>query len=196
MTQTGTLFIVSGTSGAGKNTVIRAALERLDRAVLATTATTRPPRPGEVDGKDYYFLSADDFRCKIDDGAFVEWAEVHGHYYGTLRAPLEAHLAAGNDVFLQIDVQGMRGVREAGLNPVTIFLMAPSLDEIARRLRARGTDSEATIALRLQNAQAELAARPEYDYVIVNDTVENATARLVAIVEDHRTRRTTNATTE
>lgn len=182
----GRIFVVSAPSGAGKNTVLREALRRDAELALSITATTRAPRPGEADGVDYVFLSAEEFDRRIAEGAFVEWADVHGHRYGTLREPLDRLLASGRDAVLQIDVQGMRSLRASGLPVVTIFLAPPSLDELERRLRDRGTERENTIRLRLENARRELAARDEYDYVVVNDVVDHAVDRLLAIVAAER----------
>ncbi len=166
--------------------MLREALRRDAGLALSITATTRAPRPGETDGVDYVFLSAEEFERRIAEGAFVEWAEVHGHRYGTLREPLDRLLASGRDAVLQIDVQGMRSLRALGLPVVTIFLAPPSLEELERRLRDRGTESESTIRLRLENARRELAARDEYDYVVVNDVVDAAVDRLLAIVAAER----------
>ena len=182
----GTLYVFTGPSGAGKGTLISRLLAEDDRIFYSISATTRAPRPGEADGVDYVFLSAEEFARRIAEGAFVEWAEVHGHRYGTLREPLDRLLASGRDAVLQIDVQGMRSLRASGLPVVTIFLAPPSLEELERRLRDRGTEREATIRLRLENARRELAAQSEYDYVVVNDVVDAAVDRLLAIVAAER----------
>ena len=187
MTQrTGRVFVVSAPSGAGKNTVLREVLRRDPNMALSITATTRSPRAGEIDGRDYVFLNPEEFARRAEAGDFVEWANVHGRRYGTLREPLEALLRGGRDAILQIDVQGMRSLRESGLPTVTVFLAPPSIEELERRLRDRGTEDEATILLRLENARKELGAQHEYDYVVVNDSVDAAADRILAVIEAAR----------
>ena len=187
MTQrTGRVFVVSAPSGAGKNTVLREVLRRDPNVALSITATTRSPRAGEIDGRDYVFLNPEEFARRAEAGDFVEWANVHGRRYGTLREPLEALLRGGRDAILQIDVQGMRSLRESGLPTVTVFLAPPSIEELERRLRDRGTEDEATILLRLENARKELGAQHEYDYVVVNDSVDAAADRILAVIEAAR----------
>jgi guanylate kinase len=166
--------VVSGPSGSGKNAVIDALERRLPGAVRATTATTRPPRPGETDGQDYFFLSPGEFARRDARGEFLETAEVHGNRYGTLRGEVERLAGAGKTVLLQIDVQGARSLRRSGLGVTTVFLMPPSMEELERRLRARGTDEPGVIARRLRNARDEIAARGEFDHVVVNDDLERA----------------------
>lgn len=182
----GTLFVVSGPSCAGKHTILRPVLARDSGIEYAVSATTRPPRPGEVNGKDYFFLSEAAFRRRVAAGDFVEWAQVHGRLYGTLHEELDRHLRTGKDLVLELDVQGMRNVKAERPDVVTVFVMAPSLEELERRLRRRGADDEAAIALRLRNARRELAARKEYDYVIVNDVIEEAVEKMLAIIREQR----------
>ncbi|MCC6695268.1 MAG: guanylate kinase [Candidatus Hydrogenedentes bacterium] len=184
----GIVFVVSAPSGAGKRTVLERVFAQDARLGLSVSATTRPPRTGEVHGKDYYFLDRDTFARRVQAGDFVEWAEVHGNAYGTLREELDRLLASGKDTVLELDVQGMRNVKRIGLDAVTIFIMAPSMEELKRRLRARGTDSAEVVDLRLANARAEIAARGEFDYVIVNDRLEDAAADLAAILRAERCR--------
>jgi len=181
--------VVSGPSGSGKHTVLQEAMKRDDGFALAVTATTRPPREGEIDAKDYYFYSREEFRRRIDAGEFAEFADVHGELYGTPRHELERHLASGKDVLLQIDVQGMRTLRTSGLDPVTVFLVPPSVEELEARLRGRATENAADLALRLRNAHAEIAARDEFDHVIVNDDLAEAVAEFLAIVRNDREQR-------
>ncbi len=182
----GIVFVVSGPSGAGKHTVLHPILERDPDIEYSVSATTRPPRPGETDGVDYHFLDDADFRRRVDAGEFAEWAAVHGHLYGTLHAELDRKVASGKDVVLEIDVQGMRSVKRLRPDAVTLFIMPPSLDALAQRLRGRRTNDEADIALRVANAKGEMAAANEFDYVVVNDKVEKAVAELESIIQEER----------
>ncbi len=180
------VYVVSAPSGAGKHTLLHEVFERNEGLEYSVSATTRPPRPGEVPGRDYCFLSEDAFRARVDAGDFVEWANVHGYHYGTLREELERLIASGSDVILELDVQGMRSVKAVYPDAVTIFIAPPSLEELGRRLRERGTDHPEEIALRLRNAEEEMAARGEYDHVIVNDTVVEAVQELERILRRNR----------
>ena len=184
----GIVFVVSAPSGAGKRTVLERVFAQDAHLGFSISATTRPPRKGEAHGKDYYFLDRDTFERRVQAGDFVEWAEVHGNAYGTLREELDRLLASGKDTVLELDVQGMRTVRRIGLDAVTVFIMAPSLDELERRLRARATDSAEVIDLRLANARAEIASRGEFDYVVVNGRLDDAVADLAAIIRAERCR--------
>ena len=187
----GAVFVVSGPSGSGKHTVLASLMERVPGLELSISTTTRAPREGEVPGQDYFFLQRDEFLARANEGDFVEWAEVHGNLYGTQRRELDRHLTSGNDVLLQVDVQGMRSLKQTDLEPVTIFLMPPSLEELEARLRKRATESEDIVARRLENARTEMAAQYEYDYIIVNDTVDAAVDRFQSIIEQHRHNRKT-----
>lgn len=149
--------------------------------------TTRPPRAGERDGIDYRFLSDEQFDRLIAGGELLEWAHVVGHRSGTPARPVEEALAAGRDVVLEIDVQGARQVRERAPGAVLIFLAPPSLEELERRLRSRGTEDEARLALRLATARAEMAQQPRFDHVVVNDRLDQATAQVEAIIQASRT---------
>lgn len=175
------VFVVSAPSGAGKRTVLARFQESAGNIAHTVSATTRPPRAGEQDGIDYYFLGADEFERRVAGGAFAEWAEVHGNRYGTLRSELDRCLGTGNDVLLELDVAGMRSIRGLGYDVVSIFLMPPSFEELQRRLRGRGTDSEEVIARRLRNAEQEIALRGEFDYTVVNEDIGTAAGDIAAI---------------
>ncbi|HOE66171.1 MAG TPA: guanylate kinase [Candidatus Hydrogenedentes bacterium] len=185
----GKTFVVSAPSGAGKHTVLRQALARDSKLRYSVSATTRSPRAGEENGREYFFLDRAEFEKRAASGEFVEWAEVHGNLYGTLRRTIEDILAAGEDVVLEIDVQGMRKLRTAGLAFVSVFIAPPSMEELERRLRDRQTDSEAQIALRLRNARDEIAAKDEYDYCVVNDEIDRAVAEFEHIIRQERSQR-------
>lgn len=186
----GALFVIAGPSGVGKGTVVSEVRRRLpDPPVVSVSATTRPPRPDEVDGVDYDFVDDEGFDRMERDGELLEWAEVfHGHRYGTPAGPVELHRSAGRDVLLEIDVEGARQVRERVPDAVLILLEPPSRAELERRLRSRGTESEADIAERLATADRELAQRDRFDHVVVNDDVEAASSQVAAIIEASRTR--------
>ncbi len=186
----GALFVIAGPSGVGKGTVVSEVRRRLhDPPVVSVSATTRPPRPDEVDGVDYYFVDDEGFDRMERDGELLEWAEVfRGHRYGTPAGPVELHRSAGRDVLLEIDVEGARQVRERVPDAVMILLEPPSRAELERRLRSRGTESEADIAERLATADRELAQRDRFDHVVVNDDVEAASSQVAAIIEASRTR--------
>jgi guanylate kinase len=157
--------------------------------VFSVSATTRPRRPGEIDGRDYRFVSPATFRELIDDGAFLEWAEVFGHRYGTLIAPIADALADGHDVLLEIDVQGARSVRDRFPDAVLLFIVPPSasnfLQQLEERLRKRGSESEREIARRLAAAREEMEEASWFDHVVVNDDVERAATEVAAIIDQH-----------
>lgn len=183
------LYVVSAPSGGGKRTILARARERGLRMRYCVSATSRPPRPDEVDGRDYLFLDRDTFIERVEAGQFVEWAEVHGNLYGTLKSHLNECLVASGEVLLEVDVQGMRHLRAAGHDRVVaIFVMPPSMDVLETRLRGRGVNDEADMAVRLANAREEMDARFEFDYIIVNDDLENAVADFEAIVRAQRCR--------
>ena len=154
---------------------------------LSVSVTTRAPRPDERDGIDYRFVSGEEFDRLVAGGELLEWAPVVGHRSGTPARPVEEALAAGRDVVLEIDVQGARQVRERAPDAVLIFLAPPSMEELERRLRSRGTEDEARLALRLATARAEMAQRPWFDHVVVNDRLDQATAQVEAIIQESRT---------
>ncbi len=184
--KTGRIFVVSAPSGAGKHTILRRTLARDAGLTYSISATTRKPRAGEQDGREYYFLDRPTFERRVAAGEFAEWAEVHDNLYGTLRGELDRIVASGKDALLELDVQGMRNVKRLGIDAVTVFIMAPSLEELEQRLRARGTDSDEVIAVRLKNARDEMAAKDEYDNVIVNVDIREAVAELEAIIKAAR----------
>lgn len=185
--QPGSLFIISGPSGAGKGTLVDRLVARVPRLWVSVSATTRPPRPGEVDGVDYVFLTPEEFDRRVEAGEFLEWAEVHGNRYGTLRSAVEEHLAEGMDVILEIDPQGASQVKEQVPESVLVFITAPSLSELERRIRHRGAETDEQVRTRLETAEKELRLVGTYDHVVENDDVAPATERLAGIVESHRT---------
>ncbi len=153
---------------------------------LSVSVTTRQPREGESDGIDYEFISEEAFEKLIAENALVEWASVHGSLYGTCRSELERVTNSGADALLELDVQGMRNVRNAGLDAVTIFIAPPSMKELERRIRSRAADTDNQIALRMNNARDEMAARGEFDYIIVNDDLDEAVAAVEAVIQESR----------
>src|SRR5205807_6411226 len=176
------VFVITGPSGAGKGTLIRGLLERVPELELSVSATTRNPRPGEVDGEDYHFLTAAEFARRVAAGEFVEHATYSGNRYGTLRSELERRLRAGAGVVLEIEVQGARQVRAAMPEAVAVFIAPPSRGALRARLVGRGTDSSEQVDARLRTAERELEAQPEFRHVVVNDRLEEATDALVSIV--------------
>lgn len=184
----GSLFIISGPSGAGKGTLVERLIARMPDIWVSVSATTRAPRPGEIDGKDYVFLSPEEFERRVRNGEFLEWAEVHGNRYGTLRSPVMEHLARGEDVVLEIDPQGAAQVKKSVPGSVLIFITAPSIRELERRMRARGAETEEQIKARLETAERELCLVGTYDHVVENDDVSLATDRLAGIIESYRSR--------
>jgi guanylate kinase len=175
--------VVSAPSGAGKTTLCRAARRRLPQLVYSVSTTTRAPRPGEVEGKDYFFVSEADFRAGIATGRWAEWASVHDNYYGTSAAFIDGHLKAGRDVLLDIDVQGAEQILTRFPDAQTIFIMAPSMAILRQRLTDRGQDDPAVIEKRMQNARAEIARKGMYRHEVVNDDLDAAIARFVEILQ-------------
>jgi guanylate kinase len=176
------LTVLSGPSGVGKGSVVAQIRRTHPEVWLSVSATTRAPRPGEVDGVQYHFVSRPKFEQLVADGEMLEWAEYAGNLYGTPRGPVEERLAAGLPALLEIELQGARQVREAMPAAHLVFLAPPSREELARRLVGRGTEDEAAIAARLDVAEVELAAACEFDVVLVNDTVEHAAEELVRLL--------------
>lgn len=182
----GTLYIVAAPSGAGKTSLTRALLERDPGIVLSVSYTSRAPRPNEVDGVHYHFVTRAEFEAMVARGEFFEHAVVHGDLKGTSRKVVEQTLAQGKDVLLEIDWQGARIVRAQMPEAVSVFILPPSRAELERRLRARASDSEAAIQRRLADAQKDLEHAPEFDYWIVNDNFDTALAELCEIVKSRR----------
>jgi guanylate kinase len=184
----GTLFVVAAPSGAGKSTLVNALLEREPAISLSVSHTTRPPRTGELYGRHYYFVERGEFEREVAEGIFLEHAEVHGNLYGTSRTTVQALLAQGRDVLLEIDWQGAEQIRRAKPDCVSVFILPPSRAELERRLRGRGSDSAEVIERRLHNSRGEIAHAHEFDYILINDVFERALADLQAIVRAVRQR--------
>jgi guanylate kinase len=186
--QPGQLVVITGPSGVGKGTLVRHLLTRYPNLSLSVSATTRPPRPGEIEGKDYYFVDRTSFEGKIGAGQFLEWAEYAGNYYGTPQLAIANQLAAGHTVILEIELQGARQISQTFPQATRIFIQPPSFEELERRLRGRGKDDDTAIARRLDCAQTELAASTEFDYQIVNDDLETALSEIEKIIfsESHQ----------
>ncbi|MBR5430045.1 MAG: guanylate kinase [Firmicutes bacterium] len=182
----GALIVLSGPSGVGKGSVSAEVLRRDPLTRFSVSATTRDPRPGEIDGKSYYFLTKEEFLLRRAQREFLEWAEVYGNYYGTLRSEVYRLVDAGFNVILDIDTQGAANVRRLCPEAVSVFIMPPSLEELERRIVSRGTETPAALALRLSRAEAEMALAPDYDHVIVNHKIEQAADELQAIIARHR----------
>ena len=180
------VFVVSGPSGAGKGTVIALVKQRVDHVVTSVSATTRAPRPGEQDGREYHYLTRAEFERRVAAGEFLEWVEYSGDLYGTLRAEVDGRLAAGDDVILEIELVGARAVRKVLPQAVAVFIAPPSMAELTERLRGRGTETDEAIARRLHIAETEVAAASEFDRVVVNDDAARAADEVAAIIEDRR----------
>ncbi len=189
----GFLLVLSAPSGCGKTTILRQVMADLPGLAFSVSHTTRQPRTGEVSGRDYHFVSPEQFKIIRDQqpSGFLEWAEVHGNFYGTSRHEVDSRLAAGMDVILDIDVQGAAQVRRS-TQPVTVFIAPPSLEELERRLRGRGTESEESVRRRLANAAKEMEAAPVYTYLIINDRLEQAVLELKSIIIAERCRNRRN----
>ena len=179
----GRLFVISGPSGAGKGTLVNRVMGRRDGTWLSVSATTRLPREGEVDGVSYYFLTDDEFDAKVEEGDFLEWANVHGRRYGTLRSVVVEKLEQGTDVILEIDPQGAFQVRENYPDAFLIFIKPPSFEELERRLVNRGTETAEQIAGRLEVAKLEMELETCYNVSLVNDELERATEELLEIMD-------------
>lgn len=184
----GILFVVSAPSGAGKTSLLKELLRRDHELALSVSCTTRPPREGEIDGVHYHFLDRERFLADVAAGAFLEHAEVFGNLYGTREADLRAHLDSGKDLILEIDWQGARQVRARFADLAGIFIAPPSIPELERRLRGRGTDSDSVVARRLAQAVDDMGHRDEYDYLVVNEHFATAVGELQAIVTAERLR--------
>lgn len=182
----GHLYIVAAPSGAGKTTLVRLLIENDAEIRVSTSTTTRAPRPGELEGRDYHFVDVQNFLEMTRQGGFVEWAEVHGNYYGTSRLWIENEMAAGRDVLLEIDWQGARQVRKVFPEAISVFIMPPSMEALRDRLSGRGTDAAETITRRIAAARDEMRHVPEFDYVIINDDLARALDDLRSIINASR----------
>ncbi|KUH99350.1 guanylate kinase [Mycobacterium sp. IS-3022] len=180
----GRVVVLSGPSAVGKSTVVRCLRERIPDLHFSVSVTTRAPRPGEVDGVDYTFVTADRFRELIADGALLEWAEIHGglHLSGTPAQPIREAIAAGRPVLIEVDLAGARAVKKAMPEALTVFLAPPTWEELESRLTGRGTESPEAMERRLATARAELAAQNDFDTVVVNSQLESACAELVSLL--------------
>lgn len=191
MARRGLLLILSSPSGAGKSTLAKRLMAWDPSLRFSVSATTRAPRPGEQDGREYYFRTRPEFEAMVATGQMLEHAEVFGNFYGSPRGPVEAAMAEGRDTLFDIDWQGGQQIRNSALgrDVVSVFILPPSIAELERRLRGRGQDSDEVIAGRMAKSQAEISHWAEYDYVLVNDDLNATFARLVTIVEAERSRR-------
>lgn len=187
-TPRGTLFVVSSPSGGGKGTIIQHVLDVVENLSYSVSYTTRAPRLKEVDGREYFFVSRDTFEDMVAAGEFLEWACVHGNFYGTAKNQILAETAAGSDIILEVDVQGAASVRQLLMDSVSIFILPPSYDVLRERLIARGTDTPPELEIRLRNAPQELRQYSAFDYVIINDRIEKAVNQLASIIYAERAR--------
>ena len=187
------IFVISAPSGSGKSTLVRRLIASLPDSAFSVSHTTRPRREGEKEGRDYFFVTRRRFERLIAAGDFIEWAEVHGHLYGTSKGQIDKALKAGRDILLDIDVQGHQQVRKRLPEALSVFVMPPSLRELKRRLAERHSDSPLVIERRLAAARQEITRWPDYDYVVVNDHLSLATQALRAIVRAGRFRRQNQA---
>lgn len=184
----GVLFVISGPSGSGKSTVLKQVFAALPRHYFSVSATTRSPRPGEVDGKDYHFITRDEFEKMIREDKLLEHAKYVDNYYGTPSEPIDRNIEEGTDVFLDIEVQGHAQIKAKRPDSVSVFIAPPSLEELEKRLRGRSTDTEEAIAGRLSTARRELAQAGEYDYIVINDKVDIAASEILSIVSAEKCR--------
>lgn len=188
MNKKGILIVFSGPSGCGKGTVLKELIDKDDNVFLSVSATTRSPREGEINGKNYYFLTKEEFEEQISNDGMLEYAKYCENFYGTPKAPVLERIEKGQNVILEIEVQGAMKVKEKQKDAVLVFLMPPSMEELERRLVDRQTEDIETITKRLNTAKEEIAHKDEYDYIIVNNTVSDAVADLEAIIRAERNR--------
>jgi guanylate kinase len=186
----GLLFVLSSPSGAGKSTIARMLMESDDGVAMSVSATTRPIRPREVDGVDYHFVSDSEFDAMVDNGDFLEWAHVFGHRYGTLRTEVMRVIEGGRDVLLDIDWQGTQQLKQVDPDIVRVFILPPSMGELERRLRARGTDSDEVVRRRMERAAGEISHWAEYDYVLINNDAEKCRELVHNILKAERLKAT------
>jgi guanylate kinase len=182
----GILFVVSSPSGGGKGTLIQRVLKQVPNLSYSVSYTTRTPRNGEVAGREYFFVTPEEFEAMVAAGEFLEWATVHGKLYGTSRHQVSREVFEGRDIILEVDVQGAASVRELVTDSVSIFILPPSAEILRQRLKARGTDSSEELELRLRNAPTELKHYKAFNYVIINNQLEMAAGQLVSIIEAER----------
>ncbi len=188
--ENGNLFIISAPSGTGKTTILKRVISELDNVVFSVSHTTRAVRAGEKEGVDYFFVNEDSFKTMQQQGHFLEWAEVHGNFYGTSSHAVKEITEQGKDIILDIDVQGARQVMDkVGVKGVFVFIAPPSLQDLKKRLTSRGTESESVIEIRLKNAQDELKSLEHYSYLIVNDQVDQAVEVLKSIIIAERSKK-------
>jgi guanylate kinase len=181
---TGKLIVITGPSGVGKGTIVRSLLSRHPELYLSVSATTRQPRPGEIDGKDYYFVTKDEFEIMIQTGELLEWAEYAGNYYGTPKSKIEELINEGKWILLEIELIGARTVQKIFPDVLRLFILPPSLEELERRLRQRGKDSEEAITCRLARSKEEIAASKEFNICIINDRLETTLQEIEKAIFD------------
>ncbi|MGG7213992.1 guanylate kinase [Clostridium nigeriense] len=184
----GVLIVISGPSGAGKGTICKALLEKHDNIYISVSATTRAPRAGEVEGVNYYFLTKEDFEVKVRENGFLEYANVHGNFYGTPKGNVEKMLEDGKDVILEIDIQGALQVKENFKEGVFIFILPPSMEELKQRIIKRGSETEESLMTRFKNAYKEINYVSKYNYAVVNDTLELAVEKVESIITAEKCR--------
>jgi guanylate kinase len=183
MSVTGQLFILSAPSGAGKTTILKKVMANVANLSFSISHTTRAPRKGEKNGVDYHFVTVAEFQAMREENLFLEWAEVHGNFYGTSRPAVLAQLECGQDIILDIDIQGAAIIAaDSSIQGISVFVAPPTLAELEKRLRGRGTDSGETIELRLNNAEKEMNAAEKYDYLVINDDLEEAVSTLQSVI--------------
>jgi len=183
MTRTGKLFVISAPSGAGKTTLVREVLNRFDNLSYSVSHTTRSPRENEINGLDYFFISPGEFEKKIALNHWLEWAKVHENYYGTSKEFVKDSLEKGRSLLMDIDVQGAGQIMDSDMNLVSIFIMPPSFAVLSQRLENRGTDSKEVIAIRLKNAKIEITQKDRYEYLVINDDLDQAIEAICSIFE-------------
>ena len=184
----GLLIVISSPSGGGKGTILKELFKRQENLRMSVSATTRAPRPGEEHGVHYFFISKEEFQKNIDDGAMLEYARYVNNFYGTPKAPVEAWLNEGKDVILEIEVQGGRQIKTVAPECVSLFILPPSLEVLEQRLRGRGTETDEVIADRMAQAKGEIECVRDYDYAVINDTVEQAVKEIEAIITAEKLR--------